>query len=161
MLLQPANAVLQLADQQPAPDDGGVVFDQGAANADDLLAGFLLHIQQVGSDVGPQRVQIDLGRHFFPGGLQLLFHGPNIRLQASYFGPESAQELQNEIVGLLSHEFHPEFSVGSPRAFFPILYVTATILSITAIAGLAIEDVDRDYGDSDYFDRVTFDNVTA
>jgi hypothetical protein len=136
VLLEPANAVLQLADQHPVPDDGRVIFDQGAANADDLLASFFLHSQQVGGDVGPQRVQVSLqvglGRHFFARRLQVVLHGLNIRLQASYFGPESAQEFQNEIVGLLSHEFHPEFSVGSLRAFFPISYVTATILSITA-----------------------------
>ena len=29
--------------------------------------------------------------------------------------------------------------------------MTATILSLTAIAGLAIEDVDRDYGDSAFY----------
>ena len=61
MLFEATNAVLQFADLNAVPDDRGMIFDQGAANAPDLLASFfpvlgdfLAHVQQVRGDVGPK-----------------------------------------------------------------------------------------------------------
>ena len=78
MLLDALNAVLQLADLYPVSDNGRVIIDKGATNAADLLAHFFFHVQQVGSNVGPQRVYVTL---------QFVPHGLNIRFHFSDFGP--------------------------------------------------------------------------
>ena len=41
MLLDPAHAGFEFADQDSVADDGGVVLDDGAAQPHDLLAQFL------------------------------------------------------------------------------------------------------------------------
>ena len=47
MLLDAAQPGLQIADNHPVTDHRGMLFDHRAAQADDLLAEFLAHHDQV------------------------------------------------------------------------------------------------------------------
>ena len=51
MLLDPAHARLELADDHVMPDDGGVVVDHRAAQSDNLFAELLTGGQKIGGDV--------------------------------------------------------------------------------------------------------------
>ena len=60
MLLDPAHPRLKLADQHAMADDGSVVFDDRAAESHDLIAKLLSGRQDIGRDIGPQRVHVRL-----------------------------------------------------------------------------------------------------
>src|SRR5262249_38937055 len=70
-LLDPTHARLELADEHAMTDDGGVVFDHGPPEPDDLIGELLAHGQHVRSylndfgtqvgDLRPYRFQVSLG----------------------------------------------------------------------------------------------------
>jgi hypothetical protein len=63
VLLDPAHARLELADQNAMADDRGMVFDYRAAQPDDLLAQLLAGRKEIGGDIGAQRMEVgsDIG----------------------------------------------------------------------------------------------------
>jgi hypothetical protein len=108
-LFDPLDALLEIADQDTVADDGGMIFGQGAPDADYLLAGFFpergnlfIHVHEVGGEIRPKRVH--LRPHVRPQrahvGLQLGFHLRNI-------GPQIAQMPQYEIVGFFDQVLYP------------------------------------------------------
>ncbi len=107
VLLDTAQPRLELADDDATPDDGGVVFDERAAQPDDLLAEVLarvlvfgglprFHCQQVGGDIRAEGVHlrsdvgdVGLGRHV----------GAYLR----HVGAHVAQQLQDEVFRSRAH----------------------------------------------------------
>ena len=60
MLLDAAQARVEIADQHAVADDGCVVVDDRAAQADDLLGQLLAVDKEVGGDVGAERMEVGL-----------------------------------------------------------------------------------------------------
>ena len=88
----------------PCPNDGGMIFDHGPAKADNLLAGFLLHRQQVGSDIRPQGMEVGLGRHVPALRLNLGLQRPDFALDLADVAAQTAQLLKDDILRFSGHE---------------------------------------------------------
>lgn len=111
MLLDPAQARLEIADDEPMTGHGRVVLDRRAAPADDLLARLLLdpadllsHDDEVRGDIGPQRIgleaKIGSGRH-------LGAHIPDLTAHVADLRAHVGEELQDQASGLGTHPIIP------------------------------------------------------
>jgi hypothetical protein len=98
MLFDPPDAGLEIADDRPVPNHRRVVFDNGAAQADDLLAELLARLEQVCRDVGAQRVHVcgDVGAQRLDIRFQFSFHLGRV-------GSHIAKDLKDEAFWLLAH----------------------------------------------------------
>ncbi len=129
MLLDATQARLQLADENAMADDGGVVFDHGPTQPDDLLPGLLVlcrlpsvHRQQVGGNIGAQRMEVAL----------------QLRTHVAHFRTHVAKQLQDQVVGLGVHERN-----GSPMVSLDATGETPPALADVAMTGCIGRDLDR------------------
>ena len=101
MLFDPPRARFEFADQHAMAHDGGMIFDDGAAKADDLLAGGLI----LGVELGVQQDEIrsDVGAKAVQVCAQIEIVGFQFRLRTGDVGADPPQQLKNEVFGFLGH----------------------------------------------------------
>ena len=111
MLLDPAHARFEFADQDPVADDDRMIFDDGAAQAGDLVAELLarrlvlgvgprLHRREVRSDVGAQGLHV--GLQLGPEFAEFRF-GRHLGANGRHVGANAAQQLKNEVFWFVGH----------------------------------------------------------
>jgi len=119
VLFQPANPLLEFADDEPVSDHSGMILDHRPAKADNLLASVLLHCQHVGRDVRPQGMEIGLGRHLPALGLHFRFQRLDFALDIADVSAQAAQMLDDDIFGLLGHEVPSSLKTEAPVSIDP------------------------------------------
>src|SRR5579863_10228478 len=87
---------VELADEHPVADDGGVVFNHRAAEPHDLLADLLAGREEVGGDNGPQGVHVGLRGEVRANLADVRPDIADVRPNIAEFGAHLAQDLQNE-----------------------------------------------------------------
>jgi hypothetical protein len=103
-LLDPAQALFELAQQNAMADRRGVVLHDSAAKMGDLIAETFFYIGEVGGDVRTQN--IDLLVDTFdplvePTDIVLRRHAIGVPRDV---GAQLAKQLQDEVFGLLGHQ---------------------------------------------------------
>src|SRR6185437_2721141 len=97
MALDAADPRLELADQNPVPQHGGVISNHRAAQSGDLLSHLLAERDEIRRDVGAQR--LDLRAQF---SLCRVNYRVDFAVDARDVGANVAQEFENQTFRLLA-----------------------------------------------------------
>jgi S-(hydroxymethyl)glutathione dehydrogenase/alcohol dehydrogenase len=111
MLLDAAQARLELADQHAVAEDGGVILDHRAPQPDDLLVRLPAERDKIHRDVGAKRMDL---------GLQVGAKRADFRLQTIFdardVGANIAQKFKNQALRLPAQP-HPRFAARGKMRF--------------------------------------------